>query len=559
MILAVTILAIGVIIASCTDRPVPAQMVAAVSRNADSIPRYSILELSFKHNGVYDNRFFDAALEVVFTAPTGTRHRMKGFYYDADVWKVRLRPDEVGTWTYSYVWMDKAGFRYEGTGAFDCTPSDAEGPVRRHPENPYRWVFANGKPYFPIGLQDCIGARGAELANMFIDGGDRRGKNRKISPEEYFSIYGHAGFNLLRFSQKNCSYPLYDNLDSYRPGESMATDELLSLARKHGFRVMFGFFGFHGKWIYGSAPLRILRRGLQKVQGAQEEALWAPDAHEIITKEKRFIEYAVARWGVYVDFWQLLNEREASDEWTTLMAEYVRSVDPDPKPISTSWEKPHLAAIDVNAPHWYESESELQSDLRVQQQAAKWKLAGKTVIVGEQGNTGMNWDPASGLRMRIRTWTALFNEISLIFWNTSWSKAGMHHGRYSPGRTANIYLGPEERGYIRGLQDFSSRLDPGVRIAPVEVSSPDAVRAYGLRSDLVAAVYLHHFTSHTSAVRDLRITLDLPRPAASTRELVGEWIEPSTGKILVRTRVSTGRQTLAVPPFTVDLALLISS
>jgi hypothetical protein len=109
--------------------------------------------------------------------------------------------------------------------------------------------------------------------------------------------------------------------------------------------------------------------------------------------------------------------------------------------------------------------------LRVQQQATKWKKAGKPVIVGEQGNTGMNWDPLSGLRMRIRTWTALFEEISFIFWNTSWSKTGMFHGRYTAGGAANIYLGPEERGYIRVLQNFSSHLDADVRITPTEVSS----------------------------------------------------------------------------------------
>ncbi len=556
-ILAVAILAIGVIIASCTDRPVPVETVAAVLRNADSISRHEILDLSVKHNGVYDNRFLDVALEAVFTSPTGTRHRIKGFYYGADVWKVRFRPDEVGTWTYGYVLMDKAGFRYEGTGAFDCNPSDADGPVRRHPANPYRWVFASGKPYFPIGLQDCIGTRGADLGSMYIDGGERGGNNREIPPEEYFSTYGHAGFNLLRFSQRNCSYTLYDNLESYRQDESLATDEILSLARKHGFRVMFGFFGYHARWIHGSPPMRILRRHLQNVLGTPEEALSAPYVNQIVTKEKRFVQYAVARWGVYVDFWELLNEREASDEWTILMADYVRSVDPHHKPISTSWEKPHLAAIDINAPHWYESESELQSDLRVRQQAAKWKQAGKPVIVGEQGNTGMNWDPGSALRMRIRAWTALFDEISLIFWNTSWSKAGMFHGRYTPGAGANIYLGPEERGYIKILQEFSSRLDAGVRIALVEVSSPDTVRAFGLQSDLVAAVYLHHFANHAVPVRNLKITLNLPAAARSKTDLVAEWMEPSTGNVLGRARVSPGRQTLAVPPFSVDLALLV--
>jgi hypothetical protein len=290
----------------------------------------------------------------------------------------------------------------------------------------------------------------------------------------------------------------------------------------------------------------------------REDVILATD-EQIIAKEKRFIEYCVARWGVYADFWELLNEREASVEWTTMMADYVRSIDPDRKPISTSWEKPHLSAIDINAPHWYESESEFKSDLRVQEQAAQWKKANKPVIVGEQGNTGMNWDPLSSLRMRIRTWTALFQEISFIFWNTVWSKAGMHHGRYTPGATANIYLGPEERGYIRVLQDFSSKLDANVHMATVEVSQPNRIRAYGLVSQTVAAAYLHHVDDHITTLKDIKITLDIPGDSSSKRKLYGEWIDPTTGKVLAHVHISAGRQTLDVPSFAADLALLITT
>ena len=394
---------------------------------------------------------------------------------------------------------------------------------------------------------------------MVIDGETRAARGRQISPEAYFAIYGQAGFNLFRFSQRNCSHSLYDDLDHYREAESLATDQLLATAREHGFRIMFGLFGYHDKWTSGSYPVRFFKRLLWKIPWTRQEAISTPADHEIVAKEKRFIDYAVARWGVYVDFWELLNERKASDEWTTLMAEHLRSIDPDRKPIGTSWEKPYLPAIDLNTPHWYESESELQSDMRVQQQAAKWKQAGKPVIVGEQGNRGMNWDPLSSLRMRIRTWTALFQEVSLIFWNTSWSKAGMFYGRYRPEASANIYLGPEERGFIRVLGDFASRLDAGVRIAAVEVSPPNLVRAYGLLSSSVAAAYLHHAEDHSTTVRDVNITLDLSNLARPMGELVGEWIEPSSGEVVARVRVSPGRQTLGVPPFAVDLALLITS
>lgn len=540
-------------IAACTSYLRPGQAVTTVSPSAAVVSADDIFELTFRPKKTYDNKFFDVGLEVIFTSPRGVRHPVKGFFYSTDFWKVRFRPDEVGHWSYGYTMTGKGGLRQQGDGVFDSTTSDAEGPVRRNPENPYRWVFANGKPYFPIGLQGCFGPK---LSTRLIDGEMERGRGPTVSVREYFSVYGRAGFNLFRFSPDNCSFPLFDDLDRYREAESKATDELLSLARTHGFRVMFGFFGFYRKGQHTSDPSRYLKGDMGQVG---ESLATGDSTQEIVSKEKRFVDYAIARWGVYVDFWELVNEHHASDQWVTLLADYVRSVDPDRKPITTSWEKPFLKAIDINAPHWYESESELQSDLRVVQQAAKWKKAGKPVIVGEQGNTGMNWDPLSGQRMRVRTWTAFFQEITFVFWNTVWSKAGMHGGRYKPGHVANIYLGPEERSYIRVLHEFSSRLDPDVRMVPVQVSFPDRIRAYGLISTHVAGVYLHHYRDHTSAVHGTAITLDLPDAATLTTTLIGEWIEPSTGNVLARVPLPPGRRSLDVPPFTVDLALLVTA
>ncbi|MCC7355349.1 MAG: DUF5060 domain-containing protein, partial [Anaerolineae bacterium] len=519
---------------------------------------------SFANDRPYENRFFDVTLEANLTAPGGAQHRVKGFYYGGNLWKVRFRPDEPGNWTYTYIMTGKDGFNDSGVGEFACTPGEAPGLVRRNPENPYRWVIVSPqtgqpvRPYFPVGLQDCFGLEGAQFSDLTIDGEKRDDPGRLVSLDEYFAIYGQAGFNLFRYSQRNCSRPLFDDLDHYREAEGIATDELLSVARKHGFRVMFGFFGYYDEHTPTRRAGNLLERIIQAILGARAEPADLLKEQEVIAKEKRFIDYSLARWGVYVDFWQLLNESEAPDEWITTMADYVRSVDPYQRPVTTSWERPTLPAIEINAPHWYESERESDSDLRVRQLALKWKRAGKPVIVGEQGNSGMNWDPTSGPRMRIRTWAALFQEITFIFWNTSWSKYGMFQGRYTPGGAANIYLGPEERGYIRVLQNFSARLDADVRMAPVGVSLPRSVRAYGLRSDTVAAVYLHHFRDHSNAVRGLTITLDVPGGDRS-KPLTGEWLDPSTGNVLGRVSLSAGHQTLAVPSFSIDLALLVTS
>lgn len=525
------------------------------SSNAHTIPNYEVLELSFQHSGTYRNKFLDVDIAAVFISPGGVQHHVQGFYYGGDLWKVRFRPDAAGNWSYTYTFTGKEGFSKNGEGTFLCLPSQADGPVRRDTRDAFRWVFASGRPFFPVGLQDCVYVHGADLARPQIDGEGRDDSGRRVSWDEYFSIYGAAGFNLFRVSQKNCSYLLMDDLDHYRVEESMATDDLLSMARKHGFRVMFGFFGYHAQWPSANRTLRVLRRKLNGLWGTHEEGLWNPDDGAIIRKEERFLQYCIARWGVYTDFWELLNEREASDKWTTLMANYVHNLDPNQKPISTSWEKPDLPSIDINAPHWYESESELISDLRVQQQAVKWKQAGKPVVVGEQGNTGMNWDPLSAVRMRIRVWTGLFQEISFVFWNTNWSKQGMFGGRYTPGVAANVYLGPEERQYIKVFRDFSSQLDEDVRMAPISVGSLSSVRAYGLVSSNIGAIYLHHAENHTSPADNVEVSFDFS--ALPRTKLAGEWIDPGTGEVLSRADVPASLAALRVPPFKVDIALLI--
>jgi hypothetical protein len=94
-------------------------------------------------------------------------------------------------------------------------------------------------------------------------------------------------------------------------------------------------------------------------------------------------------------------------------------------------------------------------------------------------------------------------------------------------------------------------------MVPVEVSSPDSVRAYGLLSKTAAAAYIHHFEDHVTTLRDIKITFDIFDHSSSKKKFYGEWIDPSTGSVIARVEVPPGRQTLDVPSFAVDLALLI--
>jgi len=559
-------------------RPAEARLTVAHTQNTNVIPTYEVFEITFDHENKYANPFFDVTIEVVFTSPAKKQIKVGGFHYGSssppaihkqaagagrrqqvtyefdkqNVFKARFAPAEIGKWTYAFTFANAEGEKASGEGAFTCVKGRKPNPgfIRIHPDNPFRFVFDDGSAYFPIGLQDCWGdnsGTGSVLDQCSMEGPFRtdlkdppplpegpmfvRGPaNNPQNADVYFRYFSQCGFNLYRFSQQNCSFALNHNLDKFLAQESIMTDELLSRAREYGFGMFYGIFGF--------------QKAFNNDAGSEAN----------MAKVKRFIKYSVDRWGAYVDFWELFNEQKADDSWYEITIPYLKSIDPYHHPVATSWERPDLDGIEINAPHWYQRENEAQSDSITASRAKNWKKHNKPVVVGEQGNTvdrrnrplgiGGVWDDRSALRMRIRNWTAFFNEIAVVFWNTSYAR---------DGHFMNIWLGPKEREYVRAMQDFAYRLDKDVRPVSVAVSDPRAVRAYGLASKERAGVYLHHFATHKRAIGGVKITLDVPKAAK------GYWYSPEDGRILGTVDATKGTNTFVAPEFVVDLAFLVTS
>jgi len=51
------------------------------------VPRYELLELSFRHNAAYRNKFLDVDLGADLKSPSGVEHRVRGFFYGGDLAK----------------------------------------------------------------------------------------------------------------------------------------------------------------------------------------------------------------------------------------------------------------------------------------------------------------------------------------------------------------------------------------------------------------------------------------------------------------------------------------
>jgi len=596
-------LSAGAVVALCWVGALRAEALGVkATQNTGRLMPYQVFELTFQHENRYKDPTWDVTIDVTLTSPSDRKLKVGGFFYGssqpqkavirefkdgkgrarsdatwpcdpADTWKARYAPSEIGDWAFEWVFRNAQGEGAKGNGSFKVVKPRVQpkGWVRIHPTNPFRFVYEDGSPFHPLGTQDGVfdgNHNGSAMDQKSMEGpfrlddADKRPKlpagamfvrGPSMNPangDVYFGRHARAGFNLWRFSPHNFSIPVFD-LDHVRWEQARMVDEMLCLTRKHGIRNFYGIFGF----------MKVFN------DHADDEAGMA--------KVKRLIKYSVDRWGAYVDFWELLNEQKASDAWYAITIPYLKSVDPYHKPIATSWERPDLEGIDVSAPHWYGREDELGSDQASAGNAARHKKPGKPVVYGEQGNGGGKpelipqgiggvWDPGSARRMRVRLWSAFFHEISFIFWETSYARDGHH---------MNIWLGPEERQYTKALQDFAYSLDPGVKMAPVHLGGPKArdVRAYGLRSETRAAVYLHHgacaqcstaraagqhvhhrWDHDRGEVRDLGVRVDVPQAAK------GYWYDPRDARILAAFDAPKGPQTFVAPPFAIDLALLIT-
>ena len=499
-----------------------------VTADADTVGVNKVFELTIVHPADYPNNWEDVSVKVTFNGPVSIT--VNGFYFDQHTWKVRFACPQTGVWAYAINFVTPNN-TYNATGTMQCTPSDAKGFLTRHPNNPFRLVYPDGSLFNGLGIEDCVldyNGNGTPLDDWGFGGrlrsGDYTGSRTDMAT--YFAAYGKNGarFNLFRWTTDNCSFKLYDKIttegNQYLVPEGKFGDTLVRTLQAEQMRIWLTLFGppFYPD-IDASTPL-------------EEKAL------------KRYVDYVVARYGAYVDIWELFNESSASSYYYNAVGGYLKAIDPYHRLLTVSDERPKIGVIDINSPHWYEKESELQSDARTWQMISKQKEYGKPVIFGEQGNSVQCWDPLSALRMRIRSWTSFFAEGILIYWNASWAMDYQHQV------AANIYLGPEERKYIRALHDYSALADADVSIIPIKPENANQVRAYGLSSNKSLLVYFHHFATH-----DVKVNSSFKIRLKNAGTVY--WTNPADNTLISSTKLPFGTQVITTPPFAVDMAMRI--
>ncbi len=474
-----------------------------------SVGRYDVIELSFPYaSGALANPWQDVSVTAALRTPGGRLILIEGFYYDSDNYRVRFAPTELGEYQYTVDVRGPYGNdSYEGR--FSSVASSNKGFLRKLASNPYRLVFDDGSIANAVGINDCF-AKSGELKGFVEEG-------HEVDLESYMRAFGAegAGFNVFRWNPGNCSFDIYGTLrasgNTYLVRESKWADRLLASARAHGFHVMFAFF-------------------------------WKPPDPQLEEEYKQAVRYTMARYGAYVDVWEITNETEEAKfpfNFIQVFSAYVRSLDPYKRMVTNSFPRSgDFHVLDARSPH-----VQISQDAYLDMKAVTTDFTtGAPVIAGEVYNPGnRNWDQYSAQRMRMYSWTSFFSGLVDVYWATTYK-------RTYEGVPGNMYLGAEERGYIATLQKLTANVPPSSEFSVLKLTG--LATGYALRSSTTLLAYLYWPFGQKEKLTT-SFTVDVPSDGTAS------WINPATGDVVQHVAVHDGVRKLVTPPFVQDLVLSV--
>jgi len=503
------------------------------------IGKAEIVEISLKSFGKYTYPWREAELSAYFSDENDKKIHVSGFYFDDNVWKVRFNPPTKGNWKWELVWSPYAG-KFTSKGNFSSQTNTDEYYLKVLDKNKRRFTL-DGKTIFNgIGMGMLVSDNNqsgnplddwAIGDSSIVSSTDSAGNTISIKSDnyidfnKYIQVYGPsgAGFNMIRWSVNNASDSLDRGLEfptTFLTSEGKNGDRFVKQLRDNNIHVWLTLFGFD-----------------------------VPYKYTLKTNEQflldSYVRYVVARYGSFIDIWELANEVSIPDNIEDFLINSIKYYDYQNKPISVSSEESGFNKSDVISPHWYETEVASKSDTRTVEEIEKYHKYRKPIVFAEQGNRYTNYDLESGKRMRFRSWTAFFNEAILIFWNNSSTKS------FQPLlASGNLYIGEEERKYIKILQEFTYSFPSNSYKTKFDIDNP-GVRNYGLTSDNTIAGYFYNFAK-TGYKTDFRLSLYSPFSANVV------WIDPSTGLVLKKDSCNVGFCILNSPAFFEDLAVKLT-
>ena len=119
------------------------------------VPQWGIFEYAFRSEILYGNPLQEvSSFHITFTAPSGKKKQVDGFWDGGHDWVVRLMPDEVGEWYYVSYCSDSINTGlHQQEGQFFCEPNSNSLSLYRHGAivhhtGEHHLRHADGTPFF---------------------------------------------------------------------------------------------------------------------------------------------------------------------------------------------------------------------------------------------------------------------------------------------------------------------------------------------------------------------------------------------------------------------------
>mgnify|MGYP000870665730 CR=1 FL=1 len=388
----------------------PPSRPAAVSAPSGAFGR---VEARFELPGLTGNPFdyTENDIRVTFALPGGGTAQVPAFFDGGQTWRVRYAPPAAGELRITGLTRNGAAVEAKGLEpkTFTVGGKAGRGFVRLDPKDPLRFAYADGTPYYPVGLN--VGWSGN-------------------TPKGVTDIFVKMGENGLNWSRVWMCHWDGKNLDwvmgtKNEPGTlsldvARRWDAILAGAEKQGIGVQV-VLQHHGQYSstvnpnWGENPWNAANGGFLN----KPEEFFTNAKAKALTRAK--YRYIVARYGAFpsVLSWELFNEVEWTDAirggkpetvaaWHKEMATFLREQDPHGHLVCTSSDTkiPGLYdAMDYVQPHHYPNDA---VGAVTAHDPAAWK---KPVFIGEIGPQG-NLNGDDGAFLRHALWASLMTRAS---------------------------------------------------------------------------------------------------------------------------------------------------
>jgi len=275
--------------------------VAVKSVNSATVKKYEKFEviLGLKNVGI-ENPYDPADIDVYaeFTTPPGKKIRINGFYdnfNDADQWKVRFSPNEIGEYTYRLHVKDAGGSGESQPGSFQAVESEHHGWIRPSNINPHYFVHDDGTSYYGVGVYSPWRNDLGRFDNMAEHGAN------------LFAIWDitYGGF-------VNGTGLIEEELGCYNQMKCGRIDSLLSILEERDIKMMYAIWphDLFSETVWAAEWRNNPYSQLIDVDHVYSDSL-------VWEYQKQKYRYMIARfahsrsWGI----WELINEMNGTDGW----------------------------------------------------------------------------------------------------------------------------------------------------------------------------------------------------------------------------------------------------